>query len=618
MVKKAGLKERLSYWFDNVMGRGTASLVLLLACVTVGVVIVVTFLAAFVDQQHTLPQLLWIIFRGVLSPGMPTGNEGAILYVILLIVVTLCGIFITSFLISILNTGLTARIRTLRKGRSRVIATGHTVVLGYNEASYTVLSELVAANANHKKQVVVIIDAYPKDKMEDEIRKRIPDSKTTRIICRTGNIDTTDDLRICAIENAKSVIVSAGNDFQTIKAVMAASALLKEHAGATAFLTAVIKESHYVKAAEAAGGSATEVISFDHDVAQIIAHCCRYSGLSAVFTELFNNGGCEFYVENIPELVGCAFLEAGSRLPSSTLVGLVRDGRTWLNPPLDAIIAAEDHLIVIAEDDGLTAVAATMPQIDQSQVVAAGKEEAPRMKLLVLGFNHLLGSVLRQEDAHLATGSTVTIADERHDIDLQALQADLRNLQLSTRVCDVVNHGALEDLLSGGVDNVLILTDLTKSDEEADAKVLMLLLMLRSIAVDKGYHFTITSEMRNVRNQELVKVDNACDFVVSSHLASLIAVQVSQSRHLAEVFKELLDARGAQLQVRPAKHYLRTDVEVDMATVAAATGQRGEVFVGHQVGGLEPGTRPRITISPPQESRRKFGPDDLLVVLTSR
>ncbi|MDR2931429.1 MAG: hypothetical protein LBV06_11085 [Propionibacteriaceae bacterium] len=615
-MKKASLKERLSYWFDNVMARGTASLVLLLACVTIVVVLVVTSVATLINTGRTIPQLLWTILRGVLSPGMPTGSEGTLPYVLLLIVVTLCGIFITSGLISILNTGLAARIRTLRKGHSRIIASDHTVVLGYNETSFTIVSELVAANANHKKQVVVIIDNQPKDTMDDEIRKKIPDQKTTQIICRTGNINVAEDLRICSIETAQSIIVSDETDFRTVKAVMAATAALKENPDSPTFLTAVIRDHRYVKAAQVAGGGATEVISFHHDVAQIIAHCCRYAGLSGVFTELFNNQGYEFYIEPVANLAGVTFAEASLRLSTSTLVGLVRDGVARLNPGSDIVLSADDQMVVIAEDDGVTTAMDTAAAYDQANITNSAMELRPKVKLLVLGYNPLLRAILRHEDDYLSPGSEVTLANEEIGFDTAILQSQLHNIQISTQTVDLLNHAALEELLNDSYDNVLLLTDGDKPDEDADSKVLMLLLMLRAIAAEHGYHFTITSEMRNVHDQELAKVDKVCDFVVSSHLASLIAVQVSQSRALAGVFRDLLDAEGSQLYLRPAEHYIRTGVDVDMATITAAASQRDEVFIGYQTRGSGRFGAPTITLNPPKSEQRVFTRSDTLVVLS--
>ena len=50
-----------------------------------------------------------------------------------------------------------AEIERLRKGRSRVLEHGHTLVLGWSPRLPTVLSELVEANANHRRAAVVVL-----------------------------------------------------------------------------------------------------------------------------------------------------------------------------------------------------------------------------------------------------------------------------------------------------------------------------------------------------------------------------------------------------------------------------------------------------------------------------
>lgn len=73
----------------------------------------------------------------------------------------------------------------MRKGHSFVIEKDHTLILGWSTKIFTIISELVVANQNHKDAKIVIKADMDKVEMEDEIRARIPDTKTTRIICRT-------------------------------------------------------------------------------------------------------------------------------------------------------------------------------------------------------------------------------------------------------------------------------------------------------------------------------------------------------------------------------------------------------------------------------------------------
>jgi hypothetical protein len=66
-------------------------------------------------------------------------------------VLALGGIFIVSALVGLLTSGLNQRLDQLRKGRSRSSRTGHTVVLGWSDQVYTVVSELIEANRSKRR-----------------------------------------------------------------------------------------------------------------------------------------------------------------------------------------------------------------------------------------------------------------------------------------------------------------------------------------------------------------------------------------------------------------------------------------------------------------------------------
>ena len=77
------------------------------------------------------------------------------------------------------------KIERLRKGRSFVIEENHVVILGWSSKVFTLLSELIIANENQSDPAIVILAEKDKVEMEDEIREKVKNFKTTRTICRT-------------------------------------------------------------------------------------------------------------------------------------------------------------------------------------------------------------------------------------------------------------------------------------------------------------------------------------------------------------------------------------------------------------------------------------------------
>ncbi|MDR1833927.1 MAG: hypothetical protein LBQ92_04650 [Propionibacteriaceae bacterium] len=610
---KPAFKARARYWFDNVMAKGTISLVALLFLFTAAVVILAGLLSLLFAPGVSLAELLWVSFNRTLDPGTLSGDTGHPGYITLLTIVTLFGVLVTSVLIGIINTGIGDRLDSLRKGRSQVLEKNHIVVLGFNEAAFTILSELITANENQSGEVVVVMDTEPTDEMEDAIRARVPDWKTTRIICRTGRIESPADLEICSLPTARSIIINTENDFAAMKTLLAISSILKSAEDSKAYVTAVIHNKENLTAARIAGGDFTEIVHFESVAARIMAHAGRQPGLASIFTELFDYGGCEIYIEDTPEiLVGRTMSETCLYFPESTVIGIAHDGLTCVNPPGDTVIQPADQLILVAEDDGTSIPTAAPAAFDSSQFADLAPATVKPQHLLVLGCNQLIDEVLAEEDKYLAPGSRITVAAPVVD-EVALTQLTLENITLELRTCDIYERRVLSELLAQRPENVLILTAPELDDEDADARTLVLLLLLRDIAEKSQASFTITSEMRSVENQELAKANRVNDFVVSSHLASLIMCQLSQTRELAPVFEDLLDEEGSELYLKPASRYVKLGEPVGMFTAAAAAARFDEVFLGYRTvtadGGFD------IVFNPVKSRQREFEPTDAFIVV---
>jgi hypothetical protein len=59
--------------------------------------------------------------------------------------------------------------------------------------------------------------------------------------------------------------------------------------------------------------------------------------------------------------------------------------------------------------------------------------------------------------------------------------------------------------------------------------------------------------------------------------------QVAQNPHLTEIFGELFDPLGSEIQMRPAHDYVRTGAPITFYTVTVAARRRGEVALGYWV-----------------------------------
>lgn len=614
-------KNRFTYWFDNQMSQGTVALIKLLSIVTVGAVIVIGLLiAAF---GFGVGKGIWLSLTHIIDPGTIAGDEGTSMgFILAMLAVTFVGILITSTLTGIICNAIDAKVQDLQRGKSVVVERNHVVILGAAAGLNVLVSEIIEANSNHKNEALVIMDDRDtKDVMDENIRRRFPDTKTTRVITRCGSITDVNDLAVCSLDTCRSIIINADDDARTIKCILAVTRLLKECGNDGAYLTTVIREEENVEPARIAGEGRAEVLNFRSMMSRIIAHTGRSAGLSQVYTELFDSDGSEFYIEEHPDAAGKPFGEINRYFPVSTVIGVEQaDGKLLVNPEPDRTILQGEKLILFAEDDGVSHILGP-GQVQEDCIIKDGRAPEPEKKnMLILGYSSKLAAILEEEDHYIAKGSeiVVALAPDQDGYREELLGAHYENIHIQVVSCEFTGRQGLESLLKDG-ETVLVLADQSEEDDDAalekkDARILMILLQLRHLAQVHNYKISVTSDMLKVENQELAQIARVNDFVVSSNITSLILAQISQTRELKAIFDELLCEAGSEIYVRPAGIYVKAGVPVNFYTVCAACAAKQEVPIGYRTKNPDTGEI-RIVTNPPKAQEIRFTDEDALVVL---
>ena len=159
--------ERLRYAFDNTMSKGPIALIGWLAVLSLVVIVAaaifVTIFGIAPEGSENLGffEASWLSLMRTLDAGTMGGDVGWG-FRIVMFGVTLGGVFIISTLIGVLTTGIETKVEELRKGRSKVIESGHTVILGWSEQVLSIISELVLANANQVRPCIVVLSEQDK------------------------------------------------------------------------------------------------------------------------------------------------------------------------------------------------------------------------------------------------------------------------------------------------------------------------------------------------------------------------------------------------------------------------------------------------------------------------
>jgi ion channel POLLUX/CASTOR len=625
--------QRLRYHFDNLMSRGTPAMIGMLFVLSLIVVFIagaVISITGFVQEGDTVqrlsfPEATWESLMRTLDSGTMGGDTGTGFRIVMLFV-TLGGIFVVSALIGVLNNAIEGQMERLRKGRSRVLETNHTLVLGWSAQIFTILNELMMANENQSKARIVILADKDKVEMEDEIRERMEVKGKMRMICRSGNPVDPNDLEITSPHSAKSIIVlppeNSDPDTDVIKTVLAITNNPNRRAAPYHIVTQ-IRDAKNMDVLKLVGekDNVQAVLTGDL-IARVVAQTSRQSGLSMVYTELMNFGGDEIYFKHEPALLGKTFGEALLAYEDSCLMGLRKaDGKILLNPPMDSLIERGDQIFALsADDDTIRLSNQRLPSINEAVIRSNGSALQPQPeKCLILGWNRSGTTIVRELDNYVAKGSQITVVADIYNIEKQirAQGGKLKNQKLIVQEGETTDRDLLNTLGIADYDHVIVLAYSTLEPQEADAKTLVTLLHLRDMAQKDETPFSIVSEMLDLRNRELAEATQVDDFIVSEHLVSLMMSQLSENSALLDVFTDIFDPEGSEIYLKPSGNYVSTGEPVNFYTVVEAARRRGETAIGYRITSEanDAGKSYGVHTNPKKSEMVTFAPEDKVIVI---
>ena len=626
-MKNITIRQRLNYWFDNMMTGGTRVLILWLFIATLVMLLGIAVLASFTQdvQGVGLIRLFWMGLMRTLDPGTMGGDTGSWPFLFLMLSATVGGIFVVGTLIGVLTNGIDDRLDELRKGRSLVVEQGHTIILGWSSQIFSIISELIIANENHRHSCIAILAEKDKVEMEDEIHAKIGNSHGTRIVCRTGSPLDPVNLQIVNLNRARSIIIlspeTGDPDSSVIKSILAI--INNQNRPEEAYrIVAAIHNRENMEVAKMVGRAEAQIILSDDLISRITAQTCRQTGLSLVYTELLDYTGDEIYFKLEPLLIGKTFGEALFMFENSALIGLqTADGQVRLNPPMDTLIQPGDQVIAISQDDNTIQLSGLVgPKINLEAI----RDSEPRRKqpehTLILGWNHRAPMIIQEINNYVAPGSQLLVVA---DVDTDRLKQDCilceqTNQHVELQKGETTNRRVLDRLEIQNFQHVIILSysDILPT-QEADARTLVTLLHLRDIAERFQHSFSIVSEMLDIRNRELAEVTHVDDFIVSDKLISLMLSQVSENKDLSAVFEDLFNPEGSEIYLKPAEYYIRLGEPLTFYTVLEAARRRGEVAIGYRLH-ADVNLREKtygVTVNPRKSLQVTFSARDRIIVL---
>lgn len=642
-------RAKLRYWFDGTMSRGAIALMGWLAVVTATLVVLgaialqVAGIHPAGNESAGALEGIWATLTRAMDAGTFTGDPGWTFRGISLLV-TLAGIFIFSTLIGIIMSSIDRQLERLRKGRSPVIETGHTLVLGWSAKVHSIISELAIANENQKDGCIVIMAPHDKVEMEDTINAINPRRTlgNTRIVCRNGDPARPADLALVHPAAAKSVVVLCpqvddGGDAQVVKVVLSLMSFDREFSHLN--VVAELDDEMNARVLEQATEDRIRTVVTTDVIAKITAQICRQSGLSPVYQELLDFDGDEVYFHNEPSLVGKTFGETLLAFSNASVFGVRRekDG-VQIAPSPDYVLQKGDQLIAIAEDDDVFELDPYSSSDEDTDIEVPSQESidtSPRRTLLV-GWNGLASGIARELDQFAPSGSRIDVLVDPDLVTIRTDMDDFIGKELTNTEMHILTSGGPEAewiilVLAREKYNQVILLGYREgiSSQNADARTLLSLLQVRRAIPEMGVQrdtpgrkkFSVVTELLDASAVDLVRIANPDDFVVSDQLTSLLLAQLSENPELEAVFNDLLGSGGSELRLIPANLYHPANKEVSFRTYIKSASLRGEVVIGYRrapgstLTELEKRLGSGIVINPRKDLRITLSEHDDLIVL---
>lgn len=637
-MRNISFSDKIKYRFDSFVSQGTISMIKGLGVITV--VVIVLFGAALLlfglhpdhEANFNIFESFWVNLTHALDPGVLGNHDENWPFRLFMLLTTVIGLVIISTLIGLVSNGILTKLEVLRKGRSFVIESDHVLILGWSSKIFTIIPEIVEANENQKRGVIVILADMDKVLMEDEIKDKVGNTGNTQVICRTGNPIDVHDLQIANPFDTKSIIIldkeNENSDSQIIKTIVAIVTdpkreILRGAAEERPYhVTAEMEDKKNFDVAKMVGKDEVELILSDEIISKIMVQTSRQSGLSVVYQDLMDFDGDEIYFEDAPQLIGKTFRDVLFAYEDSAIMGIqFAKGHVAINPPMDTVFSKGDKVIGITEDDDTLIPNSKPVDPHESKIVYTEPEPQASEKLLIVGWNNRARYIIRELDNYVPPGSIVRIVSKFNDAEqtVEQLKSSVKNITIDFQVQDTTGRETLESMGLEQYDYIILLCYQNYFPiQEADAQTLITLLHLRNFTEIKGSKYKIVSEMLDIRNRQLADITSADDFIVSDKLISLLMSQVSENKDLMRVFEDLFDADGSEIYIKPAKEYVQTGMSMNFYTVLESAARKNEVAIGYRVISKARSADEQygVVLNPKKSDEFTLAENDMVIVLS--
>lgn len=359
------LTEMLEYRMDYYFSSSKWAKVVLLFGFTFILIAFGGGMLAILGDDRSISNSAWTAWTYVADPGTHADCPETLPIRMASFTITLGGMLVFALMIGIISDYLAEKVDDLKKGKSRIIDVDHTVILGWNDKSLSIIQQVSLANESEGGGTIVVLANDDKETLEERLASAVASNENplqllgTEVIFRSGNPLLESELRRVSTQTARSVISLSSEDLdpdeadsRQVRQVLALKAF-REFADNSCHVVMEVQDVDNKDLFQLVAPDFAEVIVTNDIIGRLMIQCARCPGLANILEEMMGFEGSEFYFEEWPELIGKSFFEITCRFDEAVPLGIMSasDGKLYINPVNDHRVCEGDKILVLAEDN---------------------------------------------------------------------------------------------------------------------------------------------------------------------------------------------------------------------------------------------------------------------------
>lgn len=643
-----GLLRRTQFLLERWVQRGVLPQLLLMTGLIAGVAVLGGIAAwSLTPNFQSLPSAVWWSFLRLTDPGYLGDDESVALRIVSTVVTVLGYVLFMGSLIAIMTQWLARTIRKLESGHTPIAMENHFVILGWTNRTAEIIKKLLTAagrlerffarRAGSDKLRIVILAEQVDAERRLELRESLgEDWNEAQIFLRSGSSLQQEHLARLDLLRASVVIIPGAefelggaelNDTRVVKTLLNLEVLFGgAHETSVPCVVAELFDPRKVSIARSAMSTRSEIIAGDRLISRLLSQSLLHTGVGPVLLSLLTHReGNGLYLRAFDELAGTPVRALILSFPRAVVLGVVSlrgpAPSVDLNPDPDVVLEKGDLLVLLAERyDHCQASEAAPAELAIASVGSLQTRSEPELRrFLILGWSYKIPTLIAELLESTAGRMEITILSrvgksQRH----QALVhlGETQRLSLTNVVGDYSLEQDLGKLEPHRFDHVLFLASgWMNTSEEADARTVMGLLLLRSMLQGHGETPEVLVELLDPENENLLGL--AADVVfVSPRMLSHLLAHVGLLPALNAVFDELICSGGSQIVLRPPGDLGLDPRGVTFAEVQSAAQGLGCVGLGFYTAPGENSAR-QVELNPERTRRRTLNEADRVILLSN-